>query len=257
MLICYPSCKKCKNLLISSIDSIIKHNPNTTIAIFNNNEYSKEDLRDIRKHCQKLLVFDISLWMDIFKDCETLHGNHNTYTRLLMPRVFQKFDKRISQIIYCDEDCCCVGSLEKFWRLSFKSDIIGIINMMDNVNVIWNNNTFIKGRRFENILAGSSRTYINAGLLKFKTSFDIASMIIPINSLIICTVIDLYLYHDQSLIHMVEHDSIIIESLNKTNIFISTLIIIKKSFEMFNIAHTYGYKNNIEKILRDIKKIMI
>lgn len=255
MLVCYPSCKKCKNLLISSIDSIIKHNPNTTIAIFNNNEYSKEDLREIRKHCQKLLVFDISLWMDIFTDCQTLHSQHNCYIRFLMPRVFQRFDKRIFQFIYCDEDCYCIGSIEKFWRYPFESDIVGIIDRAYGISikdVEW----FTKIHHFEEILSGTPKPYINAGLLKFKTSFDITSMIIPIYRLIICNVMNIFLFCDQTLIHMIDHDTINIELSKANDINISTIIVIEQSFKMFNIAHTYEYKNNIEKILSNIIKYL-
>ena len=68
-IICYPSCKKCKNLLISSIDSIEKNNDDIIFCIFNNKinhfykdrtektneyEYNKDDIKDIKKHCKRL-----------------------------------------------------------------------------------------------------------------------------------------------------------------------------------------------------------
>lgn len=255
MLVCYPSCKKCKNLLISSIDSIIKYNPNITITIFNNNEYSKEDLKDIHKHCSKLLVINISLWMDIFNDCQKLQGQINCYIRLLMSRVFQKFDKRISQFIYCDEDCYCIGSLEKFWKLPFKTNIVGITDVTHGI-ITKNTDWFVKIRYFENLLVEFPRPYINSGLLKFKTTFDITSMIIPINCLIIFTIMNIPLLHDQTLIHIVDHDTIDIDLSKADNLFISSLMTAKNSFEMFNIAHTYGHKNNIEKLLIDIEKYL-
>ena len=253
MLICYPSCKKCKNLLISSIDSIQRHNTSVIFAIFNNNEFSKSDLKDIKKHCQKLLVFDISLWMDIFKDCETLHEQHNCYIRLLMPRVFQKFDKRILQIIYCDEDCFCVGSIEKFWKYPFESDVVGFKDISDvqskNKN-LWQH----YGHTKEHFLVTLKKPYMNSGLLKFKTSFDIRSLIMPINRYNLLHMLGFNALHDQTLLNMIDYDIIpinIASTLDFTRYFNRFIL---SMFKAYNIAHTYIYKNNMEPLWRHRKK---
>ena len=253
MLICYPSCKKCKNLLISSIDSIRKYNPSAIFAIFNNNEYSKEDLKDIKKHCQKLLVFDISLWMDIFKDCEMLHSQRNCYIRLLMPRVFQKFDKRIPQIIYCDEDCYCIGSIEKFWKYPFESDVVGFKDISDvktKHKNLWQRN----GHTKEHFLVTLKKPYMNSGLLKFKTSFDIRTLIMPINRYNMLHTIGFKALHDQTLLNMIDYDIIPLYFTPTHDLTRYSNRFILSMFKTYNIAHTYGYKNNMEPLWRHRKK---
>ena len=256
MLVCYPSCKKNKNLLISSIESFQRHNPKITFAIFNNNEYSKSDLKDIKKHCQKLLVFDISFWMDIFRDCQTLHSQRNCYIRLLMPRVFQKFDKRVSQIIYCDEDCYCIGHIDKFWRYYFKNDVIGF---KDAYNISFENGilTVPRCHSYEGLLITSESPYINSGLLKFKTSFDIRYLLSSMNFYIVSHCCGISALHDQTLINTLEHNMIDFEIDHKNNSNRYVILTIAKQFEHFNIAHTYGYRNDMKRFTKEMHKMDI
>lgn len=253
MLVCYPSCKKNKNLLISSIESFQRHNPKITFAIFNNNEFSKSDLKDIKKHCQKLLVFDISFWMDIFKDCQAMYFQHNAYIRFLMPRVFQKFNKRVSQIIYCDEDCYCIGSINKFWRYPFKSDILGVVDPSDLR--IGRNDVLrvprIKNERFVGI---NRKNYINSGLLKMKTRFDIREALKAINMNIILFCAGIDMLHDQTIVNELSHDIIFLRVPKSSNLKHIISRLSKIMLENFGLCHTYFFKNNLKAINRELSK---
>jgi len=270
MIVCYSSCRCCKDLLISSLKSIEKNNQNVTFFIFNNKikhfsevsfsdksfseeqsektentqcqltdeyEYSKEDLKEIKSHCKRLVVVNIDPWMDIFNECHPLKTQTNTYTRLLMSRFFQKFSKKSKilpfnhpdaesfsrltsnpfghletfpdRFIYCDEDTICNGNIEKFWKHDFSSDILGFVEQ--------NRRFCSEARRRSNIPRFyKDDLYICAGLLIFKTSFDLLKAIQPINIIIISKIIgDVPICRDQSIINMMDHDVIGFELVRK------------------------------------------
>lgn len=125
MIVCYQSCKCCLELIKLSIESIEQNNENVIFFIFNNKithffedeskevledgtvkikkiprterkdeyEYSKDDIKEIRKLCKRLIIVNNDKWMDIFDECPTKKAQTNTFSRLLFSRFFQKLNK--------------------------------------------------------------------------------------------------------------------------------------------------------------------
>lgn len=236
MIICYPSCKKCKHLLIQSIESIQQHNKDAEFYIFNNNEYNKEDLVEIKQHCNNLTVVDISAWMDIFDECLPLHGQTNCYIRLLMPRFFQLHRPEVSRFMYCDEDCLCCGDISKFYNMDFDSNVLGIIGMACDKGL----------------------NYINDGLLIIKTALQLTDYLPALNMLKVINIthhngLPSIAYHDQYALNTVEHDCIIMNDIPRTDCPMKNMYyLVDGMFAKLNIAHTYMYKNDVKnKQLRD------
>ena len=230
MIVCYPSCKKCKHLLIQSIESVQQHNQDVEFYIFNNNEYSKEDLIEIRKYCSNLTVVDISAWMDVFDECLPLHGQMNTYTRLLMPRYFQLHRPDVTRFMYCDEDVLCCGDISKFYNMDFDSNVLGVIG----------------------ITCDKSLNYINAGLLIIKTRLQLPDYLPALNMLKVLDVTHhndapYIAYHDQYALNTVEHDCIIMTDVPRTNCPMKNMYyLVDGMLAKLNIAHTYSYKNDVK-----------
>jgi len=107
-IVCYQSCKCCLHLIKSSIQSIEENNPDVCFFIFNNKinhffndgtsekteefEYSKEDLKEIKSLCKRMVVVNNWRWMDIFDECPTKKEQTNTFSRLTFPRFLQKLN---------------------------------------------------------------------------------------------------------------------------------------------------------------------
>lgn len=229
MIICYPSCKKCKHLLIQSIESIQKYNKSIEFYIFNNNEYSKTDLIEIRKYCSNLTVVDISVWMDIFDECLPLHNQTNCYIRLLMSRFFQLHRPEVTRFMYCDEDVLCCGDISKFYNMNFSSNVLGIIDI-----------SFDK-----------SLNYINSGLLIIKTTLQLTDYLQALNMLKVLDIthhndLPYIAYHDQYALNTVEHDCIIMTDVPHTDCPMKNMYyLVDGMLAKLNIAHTYGYKNDV------------
>lgn len=256
MIVCYPSCRKCKQLLLNSIDSIEKNNKDVTYFIFNNKisyfkknktiktdeyEYSIDDLKEIKQHCKRLVVVNIDKWMDIFDNYLPLHEQTNTYMRLLIPRFFQKYDTRIVKFIYSDEDVLSIGKINKFWNIPFNTDILGISDVSSNhichVTIHSNESKYYKIPK---------TNYINAGLLLFKNKFNIMKSLNYLNSLSLDNLMDISICHDQTIINTYPKTIIKYPILDYSYLVYNVL-------KLFNIAHIY-YKIDLKTLIDILQK---
>ena len=251
--ICFPCCRKAFDVLLIGIKSFSDNNSNVNFVIFNNNELTRKDFEIIEKALQgknKLLVVDISPWMNIFKDCLPLKSQLNNYIRLLMPLFFQKYLPNVDRFMYCDEDCYCVGKIDKLYNIDFDKDIAGFIDIVSSRNE--NNVSVLDLIDFKYI---PERNYINTGLLMFKTSFDIKKIIkelnmsITYNGVLVPSDIKT-LTHDQFVLNLYPHSIIPLTISNENRILHNNKTkgeeIITQCFKDYNCAHTYAWKNNVQ-----------
>ena len=252
--VCFPSCKKLLNVLLLAIDSFTKHNNNLYILVFNNNELDNNDVNKILANIHgnnKLYIINVSPWMDIFKDCKPLKGQLNNYIRLLMPLVFRCYFPNVNKFMYCDEDCYCVGSIDKLYNIKLKHDYGGFVDLIPIRNEKFKLAYDQLDYKFVN-----KNDYINSGLLMFKTSFDIKRLVKYLNMSIIFKLLigpdSTKLCHDQFVLNLYPHDKLPLK-INKAykqryanDIYGSELI--KQCFEDYNVAHTYSLKNDVNKM---------
>ena len=287
MLICYPSCKKCKNILIKSIDSIEKNNEDIIFIIFNNKinhfyeymtektdeyEYSKEDLIEIHKHCKNLLIINIDKWMDIFDEVKPLKNQTNTYARLLYSRVFQK----LINVYESHEDGSHEdGTLKEINRIENNTknniikDVIEVLQekqkfIYSDEDVYCNGNIdkFWNLEFDENILGFIDRNiygndkyyflreqYMNAGLLQFKLLFNILDGIKLINILIIEKIFNNIYFHDQIVLNFYSKYLIDCYTRKTVDVWIVSTSITYNQLKLFNIC----IHGNIEMIWKNMK----
>ena len=252
-LVCYPSCKKCKNILIKSIDSIEKNNEDIIFIIFNNKinhfygfmtektdeyEYSKEDLIEIHKHCKNLLIINIDKWMDIFDEVKPLKNQTNTYARLLYSRVFQK----LINVYESHEDGSLkeINQIENNTKNNIIKDVIEVLQEKQkfiycdedvycngNIDKFWNLEFdenilgFIEDETYklykQNIIQSlyyNEKYFICTGLLLFKYCFDITKSIKLINILIIEKIFNNIYLHDQFIVNSLNPHKILLNTEN-------------------------------------------
>lgn len=263
--ICYPSCKKCKDILMTSIKSFLKNNKNINIFIFNNNEYDYQDIKDIHELFNnytdsKLFIVDISPWMDIFKECKPLKGQTNCYIRLLMPLVFKKMFPNVKKILYCDEDVYCVGPIDRLMNFNLGKDIFGkkylLAGFLDRVvysyDAVFN--------YFDPFCVYDNKGYICSGLMLMSTDFtvDDERVIKAINVNIVLNYLDrkIQLLHDQFVINIFDMHKVIpikinVEDVSDRHWKHTWKIICKQILNEYNIVHNYEYKNNEQEMLKD------
>ena len=287
MIVCYQSCKCCLELIKLSIESIEKNNENVIFFIFNNKityfhenqsierkkeyEYSKEDIKEIKKLCKRLIIVNNNKWMDIFDECPTKKEQTNTFSRLLFSRFFQKLNnneqlkikineylskedkmnsskedkiKNITKYIYCDEDVICDGPIDTFWNLSF-------------------DHNFFKG--FRNSFAKRNVTplfrmkpLINDGLQLVNSDFRIndPEYIKLINVQIICKVIGKVVCRTQALTNWYGIDDIVLTTKDFDSLHESARIRQLLCLKYYHICHTDGNKNNLP-VMRRVHKNLI
>jgi len=262
--ICYPGCIKLRDLLYTSMSSIIQQNKKVNFYIFNNNEYDdvsvnllNEDLQkhnDIYKCEYTITIIDISPWISIFEDLKTLHSSLNCYARLLIPRVFQLYFPNVKRVIYLDEDTLCLGSLQKLYRYKFSKDFAACID--------WNKYLSKKDMTNKDITNKwlSKNDYICSGILLIKTNFDILNkrFIKVINLYKIISLYNLPVKtHDQFILNMYKTDIIsdLRENVNKDDTKTENdiyAILSNHYLKEFNIIHDWKYKLNDFVSLRTI-----
>lgn len=252
--ICFPSCKKLFNVLLLAVESFNKYNDNLNILIFNNNELDNNDinkLRNIINDENKLYIINISPWMDIFKDCKPLKGQLNNYIRLLMPLVFQRYFPYVNRFMYCDEDCYCVGCINKLYYIDFKYDVAGFVDLIP----IRNDKFDLEYDQLDYKFIDKNK-YINSGLLMFKTSFDIKKLVKYLNMSIIFKLLigadSTKLCHDQFILNLYPHTKLPLNINDEYKQFYKNDVygseIIKQCFDNYNVAHTYSIKNDVDKM---------
>ena len=252
--VCFPSCKKLLNVLLLAIESFTKHNTNLNILVFNNNELDNNDVNKIKANIHgnnKLYIIDISPWMDIFKDCKPLKGQLNNYIRLLMPLVFRCYFPGVNRFMYCDEDCYCIGRIDKLYNVKLKHEYGGFVDLIPIRNDKFKLNYDQLDYNFVN-----KNDYINSGLLLFKTSFDLKRLVKYLNMSIIFKLLigseSTKLCHDQFVLNLYPHDKIPLKINNEykhrysNDVYGSELI--KQCFDSYNVAHTYSLKNDVNKM---------
>ena len=255
MIVCYQSCRSCKDMLIKSINSIKKYNKNVKFFIFNNKrsywendkkidteemEYRKEDINEIAEKCgirKSLIVVDISSLMFIFDDSPKLKNQTNTYMRLLMPFFLKRFGSNIDRFLYCDEDVLCSGDLTKLYNIDFINDFAGFRNTSINEK-------FIKFH--------PNRNHINNGILMMKTTFNIFDNIELINATNIASILNMRPLHDQFIVNLYGVDEMELPyyPISKdymTNAHMRQIYSMKR----YNIFHTDDFKNN-EDIIKKV-----
>ena len=252
--VCFPSCKKLLNVLLLAIDSFTKHNNNLYILVFNNNELDNDDVNKILANMHgnnKLYIINVSPWMDIFKDCKPLKGQLNNYIRLLMPLVFRCYFPNVHRFMYCDEDCYCIGRIDKLYNIRLTHDYGGFVDLIPIRNEKFKLPYDQLDYKFVN-----KNDYINSGLLMFKTSFDIKRLVKYLNMSIVFKLLigpdSTKLCHDQFVLNLYPHDKLPLK-INKAykqryanDVYGSELI--KQCFDDYNIAHTYSLKNDVNKM---------
>ena len=255
--ICFPSCKKLLDILLVGINSFNNFNKNINFVVFNNNELNQDDITQIKHqidYSNKLYIVDISPWMDIFKDCKPLHGQHNNYIRLLMPLVFQKHFPNVNRFMYCDEDCYCIGDINTIYNIDFNEQFAGVIDIIPIINE--KNHFSYKQIDYQFV---DKWQYINSGLMLFKTSFDIRKLIPMLNMIIIFNLLlgpdSDRICHDQFVLNLYPHSMVplTISDDFKKEYADDTLAkeLIKQCFVDYNVAHTYGYKNDVDELIKD------
>ena len=170
-----------------------------------------------------------------------------------MPRVLRKFDKRVSQIIYCDEDCYCVGSIKKFWRFPFENDILGVVDPSD-LRICRKNLLRVPRIKNERFVRINRKNYINSGLLKMKTRFDIREALKAINMNIILSCAGIDMLHDQTIVNELSHDIIFLKVPKSSNLKHIISRLSKIMLENFGLCNIYFFKNNLKAINREFSK---
>lgn len=260
MIVCYQSCRSCKDMLIKSINSIKKYNKNVKFFIFNNKrsywendkkidtgemEYRKEDINEIADKCDirnSLTVVNISSIMFMFDDSPKLKNQINAYIRLLMPFFLKHFESNIDRFLYCDEDVLCTGDLTKLYNIDFINDFAGFRNTSINE----------KFTKFH-----PNRNHINSGVLMMKATFNIFDNVKFINALNIASILKMRPLHDQFIINLYGIDEIELphEPISKdymTNAHIRQIY----SMKLYNIFHTDNFKNNEDMIKKVHEKLI-
>lgn len=263
--ICYPSCKKLKNMLITSIKSFLKNNDVINIFIFNNKEYDEEDIKDIHKAFKnypksQLFIVDISPWMKIFKECRPLKGQINCHIRLLMPMVFKKMFPKVKKILYCDEDCYCVGPITKLMNFKMGTNHYGerylLAGFLDRVCYSYD----AIDNYHDALFVYDNNSYICSGMMLMSTDFTIRNkkVIKAINLDIILNYINknLPLLHDQFIINIFDLHTVIpvhlpLEQLADRHWRDTWKILVKQTLLEYNVAHDFEYKNNEKEMLKD------
>ena len=260
MIVCYQSCRSCKDMLIKSINSIKKHNKNVKFFIFNNNrtywkndkkidteemEYRKEDINEIADKCDirnSLAIVNISSLMFIFDDSPKLKNQTNTYTRLLIPFFLKRFGSDINRFLYCDEDVLCSGDLTKLYNIDFNNAFAGFRNTSINE----------KFAKFH-----PSRNHINNGILMMKTTFNIFDNVKLINAINIASILEMYPLHDQFIVNLYGVDEIELPHMPISKDYMTNAHIRQiYSMKLYNIFHTDDFKNN-EEIIKKVHEELI
>lgn len=325
-IVCYQSCKCCLELIKLSIESIEQNNKNIIFFIFNNKithfyedsfedsfkesfedepkiqrterkdeyEYSKEDIKEIKKLCKRLIIVNNDKWMDIFDECPTKKAQTNTFSRLLFSRFFQKLNNneqlktKINEYLLNDslknetsEDVQNENSL--------KNDELNLLNKNDEkclridkidkyiycdedvicdgpVDNFWNltfDHNFFKG--FRNSFANRNKVplfrmkpLINDGLQLVNSSFRIndPEYIKLLNVQIICKIIKKVVCRTQALTNWYGIDDIVLTTKEFDSLHESARIRQLLCLKYYHICHTDGNKNNLP-VMRRVHKNLI
>lgn len=251
MNIFFPCLDKTVPILKTALYSVLNHNDNVNFyIIFIGDQLSKDNINEISKISDNIIFIDVGEWIDVFRNTPPLKNNHLAYARLLMPRICQLYFTNIKQFIYCDEDCYCCGKINpKFVNLDLKEYDFAAFEEYPS--------TLVLRRIGGNISTLFPSEYTCcSGLCIIKTQFDILSE----KSIFI-----LKLLHGLNTLNtksVFMHDQFFINTYGVMNIKCGSAYpyknwderyhqLISHQLKHIGIAHTYRYKNDENKLIKD------